>query len=138
MSKQSYIEMGFSNEDAEFIEKYPKLYPTASAIGLRMDTVDGIFNVFDKSLWIRTQTSHNSRQIHLKSIYVRLDNIKVPLLDLSIYKYCSEKEIEELVGKYNTKFMLELMKVIWNKKKILQKDDENLTHSGMGVTYEIV
>lgn len=111
MIKEDYIEMGFSENDAEFLEAYPRLYAIATTYGIDKNQIDNIFNKLDESIWIKTQTDHDRKQSRIKTILIRLDHLKQPL-DLKLYKNYNENEIERLVGKYNTRFMLELMKVI--------------------------
>ena len=117
MTIQDYIDMGFTKEDAEFVQAYPKLFATASTYGISKQEIDNIFNQLDNSTWMRTQTNHKTKQIYLQGMLFRLYYFNKSF-ELKEYKKLNVQEISDLFGKRNSKFAEELLKVIWNSNII--------------------
>lgn len=111
MTKQEYIEIGFSEEDSEYLEAYPRLYPIASTYGITRENVDYLFSKMEESTWLKTQTNHTQRQNHLHSMFARL-NYYDNSYDLQKYKEMNQEKLRELFGLSNVKFAEELLKVI--------------------------
>ena len=111
MTKQDYIEMGFTEEDSEYLEEYPKLFPMVSTFGISKEKVDYLFSKMNESLWLETQTNHKSRQLRLHSIFARLNYFNKPY-ELHKYKGMKPEELLEVFGLRNVQFMHELLKVI--------------------------
>ena len=111
MTRQEYIEMGFNEEDSEYLEAYPSLFPVVSTYGIPKEKVDYLFSKMNNSVWLRTQTSHKVRQTHLHSIFARLNYFNKPY-ELHKYKGMKPEELLEVFGLRNVQFMHELLKVI--------------------------
>lgn len=111
MSVQKYIKLGFSKEDAEFLEKYPRIHPIASIMEVPKEWIDDLFSKMKHSFWIREHLNHNDKQLHLGMCMKRLHHFNLPF-DFDTYKNADIDTIEEVFGKNNVRFVVELLEAI--------------------------
>lgn len=97
-------------EDWIFIDEYPRIYPIASIMGISKNCIDQLFDKMDCSVWIRENLSHNNKQLHLSMVMKRLHYINSPF-SLESYKGKSIETIEAVFGKYNVRFVIELLQL---------------------------
>ncbi len=105
------IERGYNAEEIDLYNEYPRLFAVATSFSLNKKYFDDIFSKMDDSLWLQTQTDHSSRELHMRMILVRLGHLKESY-DLRVYKNSTEQELQELFGRYNVKFVKELLRVL--------------------------